>query len=448
MECSFSARLPGESSIYAIDTSRFISLASSTAAFTSRRKSGWAFPIDRIVPPSASTHAGFPDRLALAQPLQLVTQYSIDGEYAPITKERFAMNILGYSERGLINALLYEIVYTRNEKDAAGLISKLIRMAVWPTADGAGPRIGENEPLTVSTILMEHSFSELGTADCVCLLQTGNRRFAVFLEGKCGIHFFVRQEWNKFAAAVRTGVPYRGLTSNVFCQLYFKQRLAASLANAADNVLEGLVFDAALSRRGRARGLGNNPVVYRAVDLLQEHLQDGAYFLMLLPEVWNNDLANWWRQNVAANELPAGWDVSRWGVITIQQVLEFCNEAHLNRTLEVFTHNNELYQTVAPGGGGPLLGATTGVSLIRAPAIVPDTWLHFSWTVKGGCAVRDYRNNPDRPVPHVIRRRTCDVVDTIQEQRPVELPRQSVTEVVYWQNTIAALNIAAGFQVP
>jgi hypothetical protein len=381
--------------------------------------------------------------LALAQLLWLLTQYSVDRKYAPITKEGFAMSILGYSERGLINALLYEIVYTRNE-DAARLISKLIRMAVWPTTDGAGPPIPENEPLTKFTILMEHSFSELGTADSVFLLQTSNRRFAVFLEGKCGIHYSVRQEWNKFVTAVRTGAPSRGLTSNVFCQLYFKQRLAASLANGADNVLDGLVFDAALSRRGRARGLGNNPVVYRAVKLLHAHLQNGAgaYYLMLIPEEWNNDRANWWMQEVAANNLPAGWDVASWGVITIRQVREFCEQEQLNRTLEVFEHNDELYQTVAPDGGGPLLGAAAGVSLIRAPEIIPNTWLHFSWTARGGCAVRDYRNSPDGPVPRVIRRPTCDVVDKILEQQPVEQPRHAVTEVVYWHNTIAALNEA------
>jgi hypothetical protein len=59
--------------------------------------------------------------------------------------------------------------------------------------------------------------------------------------------------------------------------------------------------------------------------------------------------------------------------------------------------------------------------------------------------MRDYRNRADGPVPHVIRRRTCDMLDKILEHRLVEQPRRAVTDVECWQNEIAQLNRSSGF---
>ena len=42
------------------------------------------------------------------------------------------MELLGYSERGFINALLYEIAYRDDASEAQGLVADLFSLINWP----------------------------------------------------------------------------------------------------------------------------------------------------------------------------------------------------------------------------------------------------------------------------------------------------------------------------
>jgi hypothetical protein len=88
------------------------------------------------------------------------------------------MDILGYSERGLINSLLYAIRYREN---ASTLVGRLMRTAHWPARSEMATEQFDHCKL----IMIEQSFSDFGDADAV-LLFGQERGPSVFLEGKRG----------------------------------------------------------------------------------------------------------------------------------------------------------------------------------------------------------------------------------------------------------------------
>ena len=139
------------------------------------------------------------------------------------------MQILGYSERGFINSLLYEIAY-REPDDTQRLLRGLFALVRWPYHSP------EEKPLKkcgassrCCTILVEQSFSQFGIADALLLFENVDHRIAVFCEGKGGEEYDVRRAWKAFIEAFRKQKGFKGLTSNLFCQLYFKQRLVRVL---------------------------------------------------------------------------------------------------------------------------------------------------------------------------------------------------------------------------
>lgn len=363
------------------------------------------------------------------------------------TQPMGAMKILGYSERGLINGLLYEIVYCR-ESEATALISKLFGELEWPALGRPQDQpIKIDVPSTCCTILVEQSFSQFGTADAVFTLESGNRRVAVFLEGKWGRGYNLVAEWDKFIGAVQTGRGFRALTSNVFCQLYLKQRLATSLvANSGENPNDGLNFDGALLRRGQRRVIGNNPVVLRAVQLL--HALDDAFYVMLIPGDWNDSRTDWWQKNVVnCTPAPMHWDVSKWGILTTSKIIQFCKDNRLERNEFFLEQNRELIPESCTEQDVRVLSgkaATHWPSMIFAPTINPQTCLHLSVGSRD-CYFRDYTQVTDR-APRPIRIPSPQVIGNIQRQHFFDRYPPAVTDVNYWQQLTQELNAKWGIR--
>jgi hypothetical protein len=73
------------------------------------------------------------------------------------------MKILAYSERGLINSLFYEIMYSGNNSIA--LLKNLLGKIIF--------RDKQNKVIDFSdaTIMLEQSFSDFGDCDVVLLLS-------------------------------------------------------------------------------------------------------------------------------------------------------------------------------------------------------------------------------------------------------------------------------------
>jgi hypothetical protein len=241
------------------------------------------------------------------------------------------MEILGYSERGFFNTLFFSLYH---HEDAAELISSLIGKARWPSR-GPGPQ----EFGTCDLVFTEQSFSDFGDADTVLRFVNGDVRHAIFLEGKRG-DLRVQREWQKFTNACRTGGGYKGLTSNVFCQLYFKQRMMHALAQGGIALLqEGLDFPRPLQRNQRdpRRKIGRNPVVLDAVNRLAPCGQH-ASFLMIVPE---DDAAvnAAWATFLDAGFVLNGWSLQECGFLSLRNVDQFCREKNLADVIRVLDYN-------------------------------------------------------------------------------------------------------------
>lgn len=241
------------------------------------------------------------------------------------------MEILGYSERGFFNTLFFSL-YHRN--DAAHLISSLIGKARWP-GRGAGPQ----DFGMCDLIFTEQSFSDFGDADTVLRFVRGNGTHAVFLEGKRG-DLRVQREWQKFTNACQTGQGYKGLTSNVFCQLYFKQRMMRALAQGGITLLQqGLDCPRPLQRNQKdpRRKIGKNPVVLDAVNRLAACGQHTS-FLMIVPED-DAAISTAWTTFVNAGFVLNGWSLQDCGFLSLRNVDQFCRGKNLVDVIRVLDYN-------------------------------------------------------------------------------------------------------------
>ena len=88
------------------------------------------------------------------------------------------MNVYGYSERGVLNSLLYEILYSNN---GDALLSQLITRASFPLTD--------NKPsLGAATVSVEQSLSQFGDADAIILMSSNTANCVIFVEAKVQRH--------------------------------------------------------------------------------------------------------------------------------------------------------------------------------------------------------------------------------------------------------------------
>lgn len=96
------------------------------------------------------------------------------------------MQLLGYSERGLINSLLYEIAY-RIPDAAQRLLKHLFELVRWPYHSPEETPLKRCDASSrCRTILIEQSFSQFGVADALFLFDNVDHPFSVFCEGKRG----------------------------------------------------------------------------------------------------------------------------------------------------------------------------------------------------------------------------------------------------------------------
>lgn len=233
------------------------------------------------------------------------------------------MQLLGYSERGFINAFFYEVFRHPNSTE---IIRAFLALAHWPLLTS---RPAVVETATVDTVLIEQSFSDFGDADVLILASTPQEKVAFFCEAKRGRPWRVKKEWGQFKARFQACLA--GGVSNVFRQLYLKQRLAQSIV-AGDDLKAGIEFDGVLrtTRGNQRRKIGKNKVVLKAVEMLKPHV-GSAYFLILTPEPWRDEMKTLFQgvQNFnppPGDPRPRSWDVTRWGIISLQDVVQLCKD--------------------------------------------------------------------------------------------------------------------------
>jgi hypothetical protein len=235
------------------------------------------------------------------------------------------MELLGYSERGVINALFYSIKYS---PDSLILIVKLLEKVIFPYTTKTFT------PIINATILIEQSFSDFGDADVLLLIDTEKEKKAIFIEAKVKTNWKIHKKYDKFVIGTQGEIPI----SNIFTQLYRKNRLINGLKKSGiEGLKEGLRFS--LSSKKQLRKIGSNSVVLKSVQLLQNYLDDVS-FLAIVPDTLRN-LDHFFSEYIFTKkpfDLPE-WDTCNFGYLTWAMIEDYCLKNDLESALDVFKHN-------------------------------------------------------------------------------------------------------------
>lgn len=250
------------------------------------------------------------------------------------------MEVLGYSERGIINSLFYEM---RSSQNSLELLSQFLALVSFPYR-------AVRFKISDARILVEQSFSDFGDADAVFLIRNRGQRQVVFIEAK--VKTFQRRYWrisDEFEDFKR-GIDEDGVSSsNLFAQLYHKVRLVKALQTGGLRQLQdGVRFPECSSKQDRR--IGENRVVMRAVNQVEAYCKD-ALFVALLPD----DIANLeaFYDRTLRDYNPEGfqeWDTRNWGYLSWSQVQEFCKTYDLPGTSRTFEFNEGQISAETQGG--------------------------------------------------------------------------------------------------
>lgn len=235
------------------------------------------------------------------------------------------MKILGYSERGIINSLIFSIGEDKVLMDAFVMeigINKLF----------------ESEQPKDYEILLEQSFSGFGDSDLIIIIEYKSHKKVLFIEGK--VKTFNARSWSlkKQYGKYEKG-KYPGYSSNLFYQLYLKSLLFKNLKNLeweiGKNSYEYKVtnFKDVIANCGvRDRKIGGNEIVWKALKKIAAC--DEAFYVGLVPsskldnEVFNGEL------DYQIHFM--SWDTA----------YAFCVKNKLNKVLEIFQYNEgQIYKS-------------------------------------------------------------------------------------------------------
>ena len=213
------------------------------------------------------------------------------------------MKILGYSERGIINSLIFNI---GEDKALMHNFIKLINI------DNLG------EPLDY-TILLEQSFSGFGDADLVIILEYKSYKTVLFIEGKVKTYnikkWSLDKQYNKFKSRVK----YNGYSSNLFYQLYLKHLMFSNKKNIINN------NKATIHCGIRERKIGNNAIVWDAFNKIAECSH--AYYVGLIPAT---------KMEIKQFKEALDYNIH---LLSWQKVETFCEENKLDKVKDIFKYN-------------------------------------------------------------------------------------------------------------
>jgi len=244
------------------------------------------------------------------------------------------MEIVGYSERGLVNSLCYELKYAQNN---LGLLDDLLSLVSFPYRK-------VNFKISEAKILIEQSFSDFGDADLVLLVKNGETKQIIFVEAKVKTsqpcYWSIAKEFDKFKGWIRNGninSPNKS-SSNLFVQLYHKVRFISELKYSGGKQLQiGINYPKCFKKS--IRKIGNNKVVLNAVNECLAYSKE-AFFVALVPDDPKN-LKDFYNNTLRCYKPGGfqGWDIENWGYISWRQVEDYCANYRFKETSENFAWN-------------------------------------------------------------------------------------------------------------
>ena len=242
--------------------------------------------------------------------------------------------LIGYSERGMVNALSADLL-----NEDSKVIEGILELFQFPLVEQSPSFVDIQNTI----IIVEQSFSNFGSADLIFLLtHQDGRKQSLFIEAK--VHSDkkrgrqIHQRWEFFTKFVQGEFKGSKGTSALFSQLYRKNQLVRHLQNP-----EEILMADSVSKHWK---LGKNRVVNRAAKLIRPYI-DNSWMVALLPESAES-VDEFYRNTIGKFSvcepvnLP-GWDSCRWGYVTWKDIENHCKAEPkaFQSTLAAFDWNRE-----------------------------------------------------------------------------------------------------------
>ena len=218
------------------------------------------------------------------------------------------MKILGYSERGIINSLIFEIGGDKALMD--GFVKEI----------GIEGLFKPEQPKDYE-ILLEQSFSGFGDADLIVIIEYESCKKVLFIEGKVKTsqrkHWSLHKQFNKYNEKKK----YNGYSSNLFFQLYLKRLLMKKKDTIKNNRKSKIIG------RFRERKIGENEIVWKAFKKLLKI--EKAYYVGLIPST-NKEIYDFEKVNNTGLHFLA-WET----------IHKFCKDNEkLEKVVKIFDYND------------------------------------------------------------------------------------------------------------
>ena len=196
-------------------------------------------------------------------------------------------------------------------------------------------------------VLIEQSFSDFGDSDVLLLVKNSGKKQAIFLEAKVKTYsgkWNIVKEFTKFKdlkGKDRNGnkiIP----TSNLFTQLYFKNRLFNELKIKNGNIFNsGIGFKNTTKSR---RKIGKNEIVLKAVkkDCYLRGYIDESFYFGIIPSKENEIpkfIKDFNKSQSKLNKNLIDWKKENWGFLTWEDIKYFSENKSLDGTCKVFDFN-------------------------------------------------------------------------------------------------------------
>jgi hypothetical protein len=172
-------------------------------------------------------------------------------------------NFIGYSERGMMDALVFSFM-EKPEK-----LQVFLQKSI-------GLELAKDD---VCDLYLEHSLSEFGTPDLVIIVShEDSTKDAIFVEAKVKAYGGLENSLTQFMDGKKDCKKFNGYSSNLFCQLYLKNLLVESNKNIDIDLAKDDVKDI----YGDYRKIGNNGLVKGFNGIIKECKT--TYYVAIIPE--------------------------------------------------------------------------------------------------------------------------------------------------------------------
>lgn len=227
------------------------------------------------------------------------------------------MKIYSYSERGMINSLMYNI---GEDKELLKAFIKLISL----------PESIDIENADDFEIIIEQSLSQFGDADLIIIANYGNNEKKVlFFEAKVKTSQGNWKIGNQFAKYNVDDIDkgcYNGYSSNLFYQLYLKKFLVDNYSSIEKHIKVSDILD-------KRRSIGENKIVNKAAEMIGKGTS--YYYIGIIPTM-DDDIKVFLNDNKDSLKNKCGKELY---FLSWKSIEDFCKKKKLQKVLDMFKYN-------------------------------------------------------------------------------------------------------------